>query len=171
MEALQNPTNISTTTKVDDELVKLRAFQHDQYVAFVAVGGLIPDPDGEKTAIKMTTGQFAERVGVSRQTLYDWRESIPDFWQKVAEKRKAIGSKERLSNVWNGVYLKAATGNPEAAKLYLANYDDNFRMPTERRETNTGSGFADLVAQKLIEHAKQQKQPKVIDVEPADSNA
>jgi hypothetical protein len=172
MDGLQTLTTDSQITEDNAELVKLRAYQQDQYIAFTAVGGLIPDPEGDKTAIKMTTGQFAERIGVSRQTLYDWRERIPDFWAKVAAKRKEIGSKDRLNHVWNGIYLKAAAGNVEAAKLYFANHDDDFRMPMERRETNTGSGFADLIAQKLIEAAKKQHQPKVIDVDDsANSNA
>ena len=103
--------------------------------------------------------------------MYYWRKSIPDFWERVAAKRQEIGGKDRLSTVWNGIYLKAAQGNPEAAKLYLANFDPNFRMPMERRETNSGTGFADLVAQKLIERARNEHKPKVIDVEPSDSNA
>lgn len=171
MDGLQNLTPAPPATADTADAVKLRAFQHDQYIAFVAVGGLIPDPEGDKAAIKMTTGQFAERIGVSRQTLYDWRELIPDFWQKVAAKRKEIGSKDRLNHVWNGIYLKAAAGNVEAAKLYFANHDDNFRMPMERRETNTGSGFADLVAQKLIEKAREENKARVIDVDNTDSNA
>jgi hypothetical protein len=162
MPDLQNLTNAPAQTSESEETVKLRAYQQDQYIAFVACGGLIPDPTGEKAAIKMTTQEFANNIQVSRQTLYDWRKTIPEFWEKVNQKRREIGSKDRLANVWNGLYLKAATGNVEAAKLYLANHDDEFRMPMERRENNLGSGLADLVARKLLEQNRET--PKVIDV-------
>jgi len=117
----------------------------DQYIAYTAFGGLIPDLDGDKVAVKMTATNFAKTIGVARQTLYDWRESIPDFWELVSEKRREMGSKERLTNVWNGVYLKATTGNAEAAKLYLANFDPNFKMPAQKVEHEAGDSLVEAI--------------------------
>lgn len=168
MNGLQKLTaeNSATAESTDDVKPEKPLTQaQEDYIAFVAVGGLIPDPTGEKSAIKMTTTQFAAHYGLSRQALYNWRDMIPEFWEKVNAKRREIGSKDRLSNVWNGIYLKAATGNTEAAKLYLANFDPNFRMPTEKREIEMGDGLADLVAARILQQSREENRPKVIDVE------
>lgn len=131
-------------------------WSQEQYIAYTAVGGLIPDKEGKTVAVKMSAETFAKKVGVTRQTLYNWRETIPNFWEKVAAVRRDLGSKERLSQVWNGVYLKAATGNPEAAKLYLANFDPNFRMPMQKVEHEAGDSLVEALGmarkrQQLIE--------------------
>lgn len=147
MDALQNSTNQAQALPAQDDNVQPQITpQQSDYIAFTAFGGLIPDPEGEKVAIKMTATELAEKLGVSRTTLYTWRDSIPNFWELVNEKRREIGSKERLSNVWNGVYLKATAGNPEAAKLYLANFDPDFRMPMQKHEHDIGDGLAEAMA-------------------------
>lgn len=117
----------------------------DDYVAYVALGGLIPDPEGKATAINMTADQFASRIGVERTTLYYWRKSIPNFWDRVNAKRREIGSKDRLSLVWNGIFLKAAAGGAEQAKLYLANFDPDFRMPMQKHEHDVGDSLAEMM--------------------------
>lgn len=145
MDILQNQTN-SESPKVEDKSgVSELSFAQDQYISFVACGGLIPDLEGEATAVNMTTTTFAQRVGVARQTLYDWRNSIPNFWELVAERRKELGGKDRLIRVWNGVFLKAATGNAEAAKLYLANFDPNFKMPAQKVEHEVGDSLVEAI--------------------------
>lgn len=117
--------------------------QQDEYIAYCAVGGIMPREDGFGT--KMTIEDFSNQLGVNASTLWRWRSTIPDFWERVNEKRKEIGGKSRLTAVWNGVAMKAAAGNAEAAKLYLANFDPNFRMPTEKVEHGVGDSLMEAL--------------------------
>lgn len=149
METGQNKTIIKTPQDKAAETVTREeeiSWKHEQYIAYTAFGGLIPDPNGEATAVKMTAGQFADQVGVARQTLYEWRDSIPNFWERVDVKRREMGGKDRLSKVWNGIFLKAASGNAEAAKLYLANFDPNFKMPSQKVEVEAGDMLVDALS-------------------------
>lgn len=138
----QPATDVSPKPLSKDEHINLAK---DQYISFVALGGLIADTEGEKMAVKKSAQWFADQWGVERRTLYNWREIIPNFWDKVAERRREVGSKERVSNVWNGIYLKASAGNPEAAKLFLANFDDSFRMPMQEVKHEAGNSWAALM--------------------------
>lgn len=149
MEVLQNPTDTKTSQEKPIEAVKVFdevAWKHEQYIAYTAFGGLIPDPNGEAAAVKMTAQQFADQVGVSRQTLYDWRESITNFWERVDAKRREVSGRDRLSKVWNGIFLKAASGNAEAAKLYLTNFDPNFKMPSQKVEVDASDMLVDALS-------------------------
>jgi len=148
MEILQNPTNTNISADESIEPVKEfdeLAWKHEQYIAYTAFGGLIPDPNGEAAAVKMTATTFAQQLGVSRQTLYDWRDSVPNFWERVDVKRREVSGRDRLSKVWNGVFLKAASGNAEAAKLYLANFDPNFKMPSQKVEVDATDSLVDAL--------------------------
>ena len=129
----------------------------DAYITFCAIGGIMTAEDGAAGNVSLTTGelidmkplkvhQFATMMGVTRQTLWNWQTSIPDFWRLVAERRRRIGSEARLTKAWNGIWLKACAGNPEAAKLYFANFDPDFRMPTEKKELDIGEGYAELIS-------------------------
>lgn len=145
MEVVQNQTKPENAQAESSKVVSTLSPLQLQYIAYTAFGGLIPDMDNSVTAVKMTATEFAKQIGVARQTLYDWRESIPNFWDLVAAKRKEVSGKDRLSNVWNGVYLKAVTGNTEAAKLYLANFDPDFRMPMQKVEHEAGDSLTEAL--------------------------
>lgn len=164
MDIAQISTNTANgSTVVDKKSDFLLSALQDEYISYVAVGGLVPEEDGPGK--RMTAGEFALRAGVERTTLYFWRKSIPGFWDLVNERRKEIGGKDRLSKVWNGIYLKACAGHAEPAKLFLANFDPNFRMPTEKMEHDIGTGMADLIA-----NIRRNEQPerKIIDAEISD---
>lgn len=148
MDGLQSSTQIEVPEgfkQFFDKRELWLGWAQDQFVSYTAYGGLIPDEDGEKIAVRLTMSGFAKKVGVSRQSLYAWRESIPGFWDLVAERRKLMGSRDRLTRVWNGVYMKATTGNPEAAKLYLANFDPDFKMPTQKHEVEAGDSLVEAI--------------------------
>lgn len=147
MTVQQNSTNENSPATVKAKPVERQLdWRHEQYIAYVAMGGLIPDPDGNNLAVKMTTTQLAARLGVERTTMFYWRKSIPGFWDLVAEKRKELGSKDRLSQVWNGIFMKASAGNAEAAKLYLSNFDPDFRMPMQKVEHEVGDSLAEAIS-------------------------
>lgn len=166
MEVQQNPTENQTVAKVTDKGVGLD-FQvtpaQDQYIAFVALGGLVPDPDGAAAGRKMTATQLAEALKVDRSTLYDWRTRIPDFWDRVAAKRKELGGRDRVSAVWNGVYLKAATGDAQAAKLFLKNFDENYVDPSTKVEHEIGNSWSALIQAKRAKANEAVIEGEVID--------
>jgi hypothetical protein len=171
METVQNQTKTQTqidsslTAVAESEEAKLLKLRQQQYIDYCAVGGMITDEGGEVKIIKATA--FAAMLGVARQTLYDWQKRIPDFWERVAIRRKELGGNNRIQKVWNGVYLKAAAGDAKCAALWLANFDPDFKMPTQRAELDTGQGLADLLQ---IMRQRQNRERKVIDVGDTEAN-
>lgn len=164
-QAYTNQAPATTGTVADnvpvgiDDLLQMR---QQQWIDFCAVGGLLTDDDG--TLKPTTIVKFAEMIGVERKTLYNWKKSIPNFDERVAQRRKVLGSGTRLQKVYNGLYLKAAAGNPEAVKLWLQIFD-GWKPPKQAVEMEHNFGLADLVAKKKIEIERERK---VIDATPAD---
>ena len=140
---------------------------HQQaWINYSAVQGVITESDGSLT--KMSITEFARKIGVGRRTLYDWTRTIPDFDNLVAQQRKRIGGGARVNKVWNSVYV-AATNKLDmtAARMYLANFDPNYREPTQKVEHEAGGGILDLMA--THRQRIQIENQKVIDAEPADN--
>ena len=142
--------NVPTLTDIN--------LQQLQYVDFVALGGLLTDESGEFRT--MTTREFADQVGVSRNTLYTWQKTIPDFWEKVRIRRLEITKRTRATKVYNGLFLKAARGDPAAVKLWSEIFD-NYQPPAQKHEVSIG-GLADL--------AKIAEQKKIIEGEAVDGD-
>lgn len=170
METLQNLTNTNPQTDSGDQNVEvedleLLKLKQQKWIDYCAVGGLITADDGSMTPI--TISAFAPTLGVTRQTLYDWKKSIPNFNERVKQRRLDLGSATRLQKVYNGLYLKAASGNPEAVKLYLQIFD-GWKPPKQEMEIEHNLGLADLVAKKKLELERERK---VIDANPANSGS
>ena len=146
MEALQDFTDDQKTTSVDESISPSQKL----YIDFKAIGGWITDPDSP-IPTKMSLEAFAKQIGVSRQSLYDWQKLIPDFWGRVAQRRREIGSQERLIKVHDSWYLKALSGSFPHMQLWLANFDPNFRMPTEKMQVEAVNSWAALAAKKREE--------------------
>lgn len=169
MSGLQNLTKTENQTDEQSQSVispaeELLQLRQQQWIDFCAIGGMLTDDDGAITPTTAT--RFAEMIKVSRQTLYDWKKSIPDFDERVKQRRKVLGSGTRLAKVHNGLYLKASSGNPEAVKLYLQIYD-GWKPPKQEMEIEHNLGLADLVAKKKLELERERK---VIDATTADTN-
>ena len=147
---------------VPDDMLQLR---QQQWIDYCAIGGMLTDDDGGVTPTTITA--FADMIKVERKTLYNWKKSIPDFDERVQHRRKILGSGTRLAKVYNGLYLKAATGNPEAVKLYLQIFD-GWKPPKQEMEIEHNLGLADLVAKKKL---LMERERKVIDATPADSGS
>jgi hypothetical protein len=141
--------------------------QHDEYIAYCAVGGIMPKEDGFGT--KMSIEEFARRLDINPSTLWRWRSTIPDFWDKVNKKRTELSGKSRLTAVWNGIAMKAAAGNAECAKLYLKNFDPNYIDPMQKVQHEMGDSFADLIAAHAVK--RQLEARTIIDIIPDDNQA
>lgn len=157
----QSLTQTNPTTEVLDENSQdpLLMFKQQKWIDFCAVGGLLVGDDGNLTT--KTVYAFAEDIKVSRQTLYNWKSSIPNFRERVEQRRIELGgSPARIAKVYNGLFLKAAAGNSEAAKLWLQAFA-NWKPPKQEVEMDHNFGLADLVAKKKLQI---ERESKVIDV-------
>jgi len=161
MDGPQNLTNeISEIDKaVNIASPKPLSPEQQMWIDFKAIGGRITEQD-TLLPEKMTVTKFASLVKVSRETLYEWTRTIPDFWGKVAARRKELGNQERLVKVHDTWYLKAIGGSFPHMQLWLANFDPDFRMPTEKIEHELGDSWAALArSKKLIEGEVSDTQP------------
>lgn len=167
MSAPENSRNQSLQTTVDknqaDRTVKAELLkqQQDEYISYCAVGGLLTADDG--TIKKVNLGEFAQMLNVDPKTLNNWKRSIPDFWGEVDKKRHMLFSGPRISAIWNGLFLRAARGDAEQAKIILSHFA-GWQPPAQKHEIEVTTGLADLVARKKLELER-----KVIDATPADS--
>jgi hypothetical protein len=170
METLQNLTQTQSQTDVQPQTVipdleEVLKINQQKWIDFNAVGGLITEADGSLQP--MTISAFATALGVSRQTLYDWKKSIPQFKDRVRQRRLDLGSDARLQKVYNGLYLKASAGVPDAVKLYLQIFD-GWKPPSQDHDVKLSTGLADLVAQKKIELDRERK---IIDAAPSGNSS
>lgn len=121
-------------------------WRHDALIDFRALSGVVTDDDGIR---KMSVDELATMLSTSRNTLYEWQKKIPDFWDKVNQRRTELAPNFRLAKMHEVWYLAALSPkNFQDRQLWLANFDKNFRMPTEKIEHSAGTGFADMVAAK-----------------------
>lgn len=140
MDALQNLTDEKPAVSGESpELAKLKVAQ-DYYITFYAGAGLSVNDDGE--IFKVTASEFANKIGYSRQTLYDWQKSIPDFQARVKARRKEIFTSNRENVIWRGLLLRAAKGDSKQAEMILSHFSD-YVPPTQRHEVKLG-GLVDL---------------------------
>ena len=133
---------LAAGTKTENQ--QLISLQQDWWIDYCALGGLITfdgfdfkeDEDGERildyqgkpqteVMTKMTVTEFAERIGVSRKTLSNWRKTIPNFYARVYERRALLfGARE--SQLFNRLYLIAMSGNGQpsvdAARTLLGHF-------------------------------------------------
>lgn len=147
MSEQPNATQIDETTKEAPKSVATGTMPHvdvayDMYVDFVACGGMQVTEDGNTE--RLTMQQFCDGWNVERSTIWRRRQADDKFDEKVNERRKSIFGRDRVSAVWRGVMLRAMRGDAEQAKLFLANFDNNFVMPTMKVES-TDSGLADFL--------------------------
>ena len=142
MEVLHNVTNQDKNTDVDKpESIDPR---FEEYAAFTAVGGLLTDDDGQIR--KMSLTEFSTTLGLSRMTLNRWKKD-PKFWPLVEAKRNQIFTQSRITAVWNGLFLRAAKGDAEQAKIILGQFA-NWQPPQQKQVIELGDSWAALLANK-----------------------
>lgn len=162
---MNTPQNVTKAKNANGE--KPMDMRHQAFIDYRALNGLISDDDGIR---KMTVDDFATKVGVDRRQLYRWQESIPDFWDKVNARRHEIAPRARLQKmheVWYLSALKPGADGYRDRQLWLANFDDDFRMPTEKLEHSAGTGLADMIAHK---RRGDDNDRKIIDADISQSN-
>lgn len=146
--------------------------QQQAWIDYNALSGLITDNTDERrseggeivTLRKLPIYEFAEMLGVSRETLRNWRTSIPNFWQLVNDRRKELAPHSRLMRVHETWYLKAVAGSWPHMEAWLRNFDPEYKEPRAKVEHELGDSWAALARQKVIATSN----PKVIDAETTD---
>lgn len=157
MNAPQVSTNTENPPKTTDDSVDPR---YQALIDYKALNGLVIN---ESDAMrKMTMEELSTALGVDRTTLYNWMKRA-GFWDAVNARRKEISPAARLAKVHEVWFLKAAKGEFQHMQLWLANFDPNFRMPTEKVEHDMGNGLADLIA--MAKSQQRLEERKVIDVD------
>lgn len=168
------------TDKSDaDEKNKPLTITQQLWVDFNALGGLITDLTDERTTKdgglttlrKMTITEFADRLGVNRDTLREWRRTIPNFWERVNLRRKELSPGARLARVHETWYLKAVKGDFQFLQLWLANFDDTFHTPNQNVTHDIGSGLMDALQIARQRQLKEQNATEGEVIDAATDNA
>lgn len=144
--------------EIDLAVKKLKAEQltpqQQAWIDYNAVSGVITDLMSEKTDSKgnpvymrkMPITEFAETIGVGRETLRLWRTSIPDFWGKVNKRRTEIAPQSRLQKIHESWYLKAASlSNWPVTEAWLINHDPSYKQPRMKVEHDVSESLADAL--------------------------
>lgn len=113
------------------------------YVDYKAVGGLLSLDDEDVKPL--TVQQLADELGVTRRAIYAAKEDVPNFWDLVAERRKELSGRSRLTRVHQALYLYAKKGSYQHMQLYLAYFDDAFPMKTEGRKGDDIDSLAEAM--------------------------
>jgi hypothetical protein len=146
MDALQNSTDANLTAPVVAQNTPYAMLTDVQraYVDYKALGGLITNDDGIR---KMKVDELASMLGVTRDAMYKAKAQVPNFWALVTQRRNELSGEERLaamSDIW---YLRAKGTGTDAFKyfqLWQANFNPNFRMPTEKKQIDIGDNLSTL---------------------------
>src|SRR5207245_215155 len=120
--------------------------QMQAWIDYNAINGTITDNLDESglSYRKMTISEFAAAIDVHRDTLRNWRTYIPNFWDRVNERRKEIAPKAQLQLMHNTWYLKALSMKSwPLTEAWLINFDPNYVSPKLKVEHELGEGVAD----------------------------
>lgn len=165
-QVAQNGTEIAIAPQQPIEVVppESLAWRQDQYITFVASSGLSITEDGGFKQIKV--GEFADLISTPRRTLYNWQQSIPEFWEKVDIRRREIFTRSRENAIWKGLTLKAMKGDTQAATMVLSHFGD-YSPPAQKHDVKI-NGLSDFLNSARKRHeANQQKKQNAIDAESA----
>lgn len=92
-----------------------------------------------------TASRLARELGISRQTIYNWAKTIPDFEARKKKAKEALVFQNSTA-VWNMIFLKACAGDVKAAEMYLNAFDADYVSPKHKRPQPTSSqNLADLL--------------------------
>jgi len=168
MEPSQNLTKVND--EIDFKAIEASMYvltpQQQMWIDYKAVSGIVYKDDRMR---KMSVGELAARLGVSRETLYAWRNQIPNFWDRVAERRKELGKTEWLVRIHEKWKIKALEFEDwRITEAWLINFDPDYKTPKLKVEHDIGDGLADAMN---IARERRQKSQTVIEAEVVDGQA
>lgn len=168
MAATQNLTKIKDGTLIPRPYDELTAVQRS-YVDFKAVGGVITDDDGVH---KMTVGQLAAQLGVTRDAIYQSIKYMPNFDDLVAERRKQLSGGARLQRIHTLWYVHASKFDDwRVTEAWLRNFDPNYKEPKQKVEHEASETLLDAMsaARERRQQLANAQEGEVIDAQNIDS--
>lgn len=135
-------------------------------VDYRALSGWVSTDDNELGLRKMSMDELASKLSVHRKTLYDWQNTIPNFWGLVNQRRSEISSESRLAAVEKIWLTKALKGDWQHLNAWLLNYKPNYKTPGVKVEHSITEDTADLIRE--LHSSKQPAMPDrvIIDANP-----
>lgn len=132
--------------------------QQQLWIDYNALGGLLTDITGtgkldrdgnEMTIRKMPITEFADKIGITRETLRRWRSDIPDFWDRVEKRRQEIAPQSRVQAFHEKWYVAALTmKNWQVSEAWAINFVPNYKAPRVKVEHEMGDSWAALAQAK-----------------------
>lgn len=132
--------------------------QQRNWVDYNALSGLITDLSGtgkfndegqEMTLRKMPITEFSKLIGVSRETLRQWRMTIPGFWDLVEQRRQELAPQSRVQMFHEKWYLAALSmKNWQVSEAWAMNFLPNYQSPKLKLEHEAGDSWAALYGHK-----------------------
>lgn len=146
---------------IDEQAIKNSLFvltpQQQSWIDYKAISGIVYNRENESMR-KMSVAEFARKVGVSRETLYEWRNQIPNFWERVAERRKEMHKTEWLAKMHEKWKIKAlGFDNWQITEAWLINFDPDYKSPKLKVEHEIGDSLADALNIARERRAREQR--------------
>lgn len=140
-KGIQKFTHLDIFKEFGEDSVNLKP-KHKLFIEWYVSRGLILQADG--SLVHKSAGTLATELGVSRQTLYNWRQTIPDFKKHASEAREAL-LQHQIGLVWQGVLQRAIKGDAAQAEMFLATFDTNYISPRQKKTKAAAFDFAALL--------------------------
>ncbi len=142
----QNFTNIQALIDEQEENCQRLLYQQQQAFRWFAAQDVdYYDLDEQGVVKRSSARKLAKELGVSRQTMYNWRKTVPDAEEQIKQAKEDI-LQTNIGSVWNALFLKACEGDVSAVVLYLSNFDRSFRLPSAKSDKEVQlNGLADLL--------------------------
>lgn len=137
---MDTPKNLNSNDTLADVAGRDTSPRHDsEYKEFI---GWIALPIKERQP--QTQKELAEQFGLSEWTLSTWK-SRSGFWQEVEKLRKEWG-KNKTPEVLDGLFERAKTGDPAAARLWLEVMENHsIRNKTDITTVNANIDLAKML--------------------------
>jgi hypothetical protein len=148
---MSDTQNLTTEKMSTDDTYKIIPYSQlpltqQVWIDYCALQGVITNDDGSLE--KMTIQECADKINVSRETLYAWKKSIPNFEDLCNERCAYMFNGARTRKVVNAIYLSATSKlNVQAMSLWMANQKSvEFRMPQQEVKHEAGNSWAALMS-------------------------
>lgn len=120
--------------------------QMQAWIDYNALNGTITDNMESMVIRKMSIIEFAQIINVNRDTLRNWRTYIPNFWERVNERRKELTPRSRLQIMNDRWYIEAMKmKNWALVEAWFRNNDTDYKEAKQKTELNIGDGLADAL--------------------------